>query len=59
MCGECGGNEKVVVLYTDCVTVQTVWDADQDKPGCKNIVTHYYNVSTLYSQCRKVWPSYG
>ena len=27
MCGECRGSEKVVVLYTDCVTVQTVWDA--------------------------------
>ena len=41
------------------VTVQTVWDADQDEPGC-TIVTmcppepvYGNNVSILYSQCGK------
>ena len=41
------------------VTVQTVWDADRDEPGC-TIVTMCppepvcgNNVSTLYSQCGK------
>ena len=38
--------ERISALHcTMQVTVQTVWDADQGEPVCRN------NASTLYSQC--------